>query len=100
MGILEAMAFGLAVVVTPVGGIPDVVVHNRNGLLISPGSTDELAVALGDLLASPERCGQFGKRANRDVRKYAPAKIALDWIKLYRDVVPGRWETVIDDHQS
>lgn len=46
MALLEAMACGLTVVTTPVGGIPEVVEHQKNGLLIEPGDVDSLAKAI------------------------------------------------------
>jgi glycosyltransferase involved in cell wall biosynthesis len=44
MSMLESMAWGLPVIVTPVGGIPEVITHNQNGLLIEPGNREQLVV--------------------------------------------------------
>lgn len=43
MGVLDAWAYGLPVITTPVGGIPDVAEDGKNMLLFSPGDTDKLA---------------------------------------------------------
>lgn len=43
MGVLDAWAYGLPVITTPVGGIPDVAVDGKNMLLFEPGDTDKLA---------------------------------------------------------
>jgi glycosyltransferase involved in cell wall biosynthesis len=43
MGILEAMASGLPIISTPVGGIPDAVTNGANGYLIEPGDSEALA---------------------------------------------------------
>jgi glycosyltransferase involved in cell wall biosynthesis len=48
--ILEAMQFGLSVVTTNVGGIPDVITHGTNGLLIPPGNVKELTIKLKQLI--------------------------------------------------
>ncbi|MBC7784022.1 MAG: glycosyltransferase family 4 protein [Burkholderiales bacterium] len=55
MGIvnLEAMASGVALVSTRVGGIPEIVIDGKTGLLVEPGSSDQLADALARLLADP-----------------------------------------------
>lgn len=43
MAVLDAWAYGLPVVTTPVGGIPDIVVDGENGLLFNPGDIDALS---------------------------------------------------------
>ena len=50
MAMLEGMAHGLAVITTPVGAIPEVIEHNKNGLLITPGDEVALAQALESLI--------------------------------------------------
>lgn len=66
IAVLEAMAAGLPVVTTPVGGVPDFFVDGRNGLLVPPGDVDALATALIRLLADPELRRRIGQ-ANRQL---------------------------------
>ncbi|WP_336027218.1 glycosyltransferase [Geodermatophilus sp. FMUSA9-8] len=49
----EAMAAGLPVVASDVGGIPEVVRHGQTGLLVTPGDPDALAAALDRVVAEP-----------------------------------------------
>lgn len=49
--ILEALASGVPVVATPVGGIPDVLTSGSNALLVEPGNVDELAEAITRILS-------------------------------------------------
>lgn len=58
---VEAMSFGLPIIATITGAIPDMVRNGWNGYLIEPGDVEGLAGALVKLLSSPERCMQFGK---------------------------------------
>jgi glycosyltransferase involved in cell wall biosynthesis len=51
MGILEAMSAGLPVVATRVGGVPDIIEHDVNGLLVEPGDVADLALQLDRLLS-------------------------------------------------
>ena len=68
--VLEAMAAGLPVAATAVGGVPELVTPARTGWLAAAGDVPGLAAALGRLLGNPEQCRAFGRagreRAERD----------------------------------
>lgn len=65
VALLEAMAAGLPVVVTPVGGVPDIVQAERNGLLVAPGDRAALAGAINLLLADPAQRQAMGQHNRR-----------------------------------
>jgi glycosyltransferase involved in cell wall biosynthesis len=54
MAVLDAWAYGLPVVTTPVGGIPDIVIDGENGLLFNPGDKEALAIQLNRLIEDVE----------------------------------------------
>jgi len=63
--LVEAMSAGLPIVASSVGGIPDLVTHGENGLLIPPANAGALERAISDLLsdkAKRKRMGETGKR--------------------------------------
>ena len=60
IAMLEAMANGVPCVVTPVGGIPDVVTDGEHALLVPPDDPDRLAAALGELLDRPDVARRIG----------------------------------------
>jgi glycosyltransferase involved in cell wall biosynthesis len=65
IALIEAMVEGLPVIGTRLGGIPEVIEDNVNGLLVAPGSPHELAAALEGLIidkALREKMGQMGRR--------------------------------------
>ena len=65
--VLEAMAAGLPVAATAVGGVPEMVRPARTGWLAPPGDAPALAAALGRLLADPEQCRAYGRAGRRRV---------------------------------
>ncbi len=61
--IAEAMAIGVPVVSTDVSGIPEIVRHEKTGLLVPPHDPAALAGALAGLIAEPERAAALARRA-------------------------------------
>jgi len=68
--LLEAMACGLPVVATRVGGTPEVVVDGETGLLVLSGSHEELARAVLSLLQDPDGSRRMGEAARRRIEQY------------------------------
>jgi glycosyltransferase involved in cell wall biosynthesis len=65
--LLEAMACALPVVATKVGGIPDVVQHRENGLLVDEGCPEKLCAAVKDLIGDPELRLAMGRKGREHV---------------------------------
>jgi glycosyltransferase involved in cell wall biosynthesis len=63
LSLLEYMALRRAIVATSVGGVPDVVTHERHALLVPPGDATRLAAAVARLLDSPEERIRLGEAA-------------------------------------
>ncbi|HXK40330.1 MAG TPA: glycosyltransferase family 4 protein, partial [Candidatus Paceibacterota bacterium] len=73
ISILEAMSVGLPIVTTPVGGIPDVIRDGEEGFLVTPGSVDELARRIIQLLSNEDLRKGMGESAWRRLRtEYSP----------------------------
>ena len=68
--VLEAMSCGLPVIATSVGGIPEFVIHEKNGLLIQSGNAFELRTAFQFLLDNPVQAEQYGCQAKADIQKW------------------------------
>lgn len=66
MSIIEAFSYGVAVVATPVGAVPEVIAHERNGLLVPVGNAEALANALNQLLEDGALRRRLGDAARRD----------------------------------
>ncbi len=67
--LLEGMACGCAVVGAAAGGIPDVVHHAENGLLVPPQDAPALVAACSELLADADLRAQLGAAARRSVQE-------------------------------
>jgi glycosyltransferase involved in cell wall biosynthesis len=74
MAILEAQAAGLCVVAGRSGGVADVVVDGRTGVLVTEGDAAAFAAAVAGLLDDPERRRAFGRAAAENAaRRHGPA---------------------------
>jgi glycosyltransferase involved in cell wall biosynthesis len=90
MALLEAMAFGLPVIATSVGGIPEAVIAGETGLLIEPGDRDALLKDILDLLDAPDRAAALGTAARVLVtRRFAVSTVLADITSVY-DAATGR----------
>jgi glycosyltransferase involved in cell wall biosynthesis len=87
MSLLEAMAAGVPVVATSVGGIPDLVVDGVNGFLFAPGDTAALARLLRALVLDPELGRRAASAARETVRLRFSADLVLGQLeKVYADL--------------
>jgi len=67
---LEAMASAKPIIGSDQGGISETVVHNQTGLLVNPGSADELGAAIVSLLQKPDLCQSFGQAGNSRFKEH------------------------------
>lgn len=91
LAVLEGFAHGLAVVTTPVGAVPEVVLDGENGLLVTPGDVPALAAAIHRLLQAPELRVALGL-AGRETweRDHTPARHARRILEVYAELTGGR----------
>ncbi|HOJ20522.1 MAG TPA: glycosyltransferase family 4 protein [Armatimonadota bacterium] len=88
---LEAMARGVPVVATHVGGLPEMVREGRTGLLVPPADPPALATAMARLLNDQELASAMAREARVLVeREWTVARMLAGYRDLYREV----WHTV------
>jgi glycosyltransferase involved in cell wall biosynthesis len=90
MSLLEAMAWGLPPICTPVGSIPEYVVNEANGLLIAPGDVSQLAVAIEKLVSEEANRVQMGRIARATVEPLCVKQYSSRMCAVYRSVANGR----------
>lgn len=84
---LEAMAAGTPVVVSDVGGLADVVEHERNGLKMYPADVDSLALQVNRLLDDPVLADAMKCTAAEEIKRYNWQRIARQTIDLYESLL-------------
>jgi glycosyltransferase involved in cell wall biosynthesis len=77
MAIFEALLMGKIVIATNVGGTPELIVHNENGILIKPASSAEIAKAVIKVFSNP----QLQEKIRRNAKENAKVKVenSMDW---------------------
>jgi glycosyltransferase involved in cell wall biosynthesis len=87
-GILfDAMDQGVPVIASRVGGLPDIVHHDENGLLIEPGRPDQLRAAILELAAAPERRRRLGERGREIAKRYTAEVMWRKYLELYESIL-------------
>ena len=82
--ILEAMASGLPIVATRVGGNPELVEHGISGHMVAARDVNGLTGAFANYLVDPVLCQQHGRAAReRVVDKFSLERMAADYADLY-----------------
>lgn len=88
LAMLEAMAAGIPVVATDVGGVSQVFGDNEYGYRIQPGSAQALADKIAYCLASKENVARMAKKGQQLVReKYSSQNMVRNLEKIYRAVL-------------
>jgi glycosyltransferase involved in cell wall biosynthesis len=84
---LEAYAVEKPVVATNVGGIPEIVQNNVNGLLVPPKDSTKLAEAINTLLADPETCRIMGVEGRKYIEtNNSPQRVLNQFLTIYQQV--------------
>jgi glycosyltransferase involved in cell wall biosynthesis len=86
LALMEAMFAGKAIAASAVGGIPELVSHDREALLTPPGDSAELATSLRSLLCDPERRGRLACAAQRRAAsRFTLERMTDEYERLYTD---------------
>ena len=90
LALMEAMAAGLPVVATAVGGVPELVVEGKSGLLVTSGDSDGLASAMLGLFRNPEMRRRMAACSAAQAREgFSASRMAQAYAELYERVATG-----------
>ncbi|MFH1549075.1 MAG: glycosyltransferase family 4 protein [Planctomycetota bacterium] len=85
---LEAMASGMPLVASNVGGIPEMVEDGRTGILVPPGDPAALADAICELMGNPQLRAELGRNARKSMlARFDSPVIAKEAIPVYEEAV-------------
>ena len=87
---VEAAIAGCPIVASDAGGLPDVVEHGSNGVLVPPGDSTALAAALDDLLDDPERRKLMGEASSARTRQCGVRNVVPGIVEVYEDALRDR----------
>ena len=92
--VVEAMMMGKPVVATRVGGIPEIIEHEKTGLLVPPGDHAALAGAILDILENPEKAAALayaGREAAHE--RFTAERMVEGTIAVYENLLTDRCKT-------
>jgi glycosyltransferase involved in cell wall biosynthesis len=84
--LLEALAAGVPIVATEVGGVPEVITHEANGLLAPPSSPDRLAEAMDRALSASSLQSWIADGKARIEKEFTPEAYRQRLFEIYRRV--------------
>jgi glycosyltransferase involved in cell wall biosynthesis len=87
---LEAMACGVPVIGTRVGGIPEIIQHGYNGLLVEPNNSDDLADAIIQLLSDSELRKQLRIAGVETAHRFDVSRMMECTYSIYKRII-GSW---------
>lgn len=83
VSVLEALSYGLPVISTPVGGIPEIVHDGVNGILVNPGSINEIDAAIKRMIKDASLRTKMSEESQKIIKDYYPANVRRELVKVY-----------------
>lgn len=82
VSVMEAMALGLPVVSTNVGGMPYLIWNEHTGILVPPDDANVMTAACMNLISNPEFSAQLAENARIEVEKFDWQRVKQQWLDL------------------
>lgn len=90
MVVIEAMAAEAPVIASRTGGIPEIIQHNKNGVLVPPSDSEALSAAISDLIENRPKRLQLGLAGKQTVdQKFTIDRMLSEYVNLYQSLIDG-----------
>jgi glycosyltransferase involved in cell wall biosynthesis len=98
--ISEASSYGLPVIASRIGGLPELVVNGTTGLLIEPGNVDDLAHKMKRLWDDPTLCDQMGQAGREKMLKEHNEEVYFqELLSIYKKAIDLNGKAISFRHQ-
>ena len=87
--VIQALGLGLPVMASDKGGIPELVQHQVNGLLVEPGNVAAWKQALAAVIANPALLEPLRLAASADAQRFAKPALAQEILTFFRRIMEG-----------
>ena len=87
VSLMEAMALGLPIITTNVGGIPFLINHKSTGILVKPNDPNEFVVAVNDLITGENNGLNLAANARNEVFNYDKSKVITQWFEFINNAI-------------
>lgn len=87
---VEAMALGKPIAASDIGGIPDLVIHDKNGLLVPPKESGKLAEKIQVLMDNEKKREELGYEGKNLVNKYNADEMVTKIVCLYDELLRAK----------
>jgi glycosyltransferase involved in cell wall biosynthesis len=85
--LLDAMYFGLPIVASRVGGIPEIVEDRVNGFLIEPEQPDAMIAAIDELLSDADAVDKMSNANRKKANSFSAQRMAAAYDEIYRSIL-------------
>jgi glycosyltransferase involved in cell wall biosynthesis len=86
LSILEAMSYGLPIISSKVGGIPDLLHKGKNGILVVPGNQRAIKNAIVKLMNNKDLCKNYSQNSAKTVVDFYPDRVLKSLLSIYHEL--------------
>ncbi len=87
LSMLEAMAMKKVIIGSQAGAISEIIRDHKNGLLVNPGSSEEIVQALAEVMQNPALRERLAENAAKTVSAMTPAREFQEWMEVYETIL-------------